>query len=69
MKLGKGIIIVINKWDIVDKQTGTLEKYKKGVYEKLSYISYAPIIFISAKTRSKNRKIISTYKQCKRRKF
>ncbi len=47
---GKGIIIVINKWDEYEKDTGTLEKYKKDVYDKLSYLSYAPIIFISAKT-------------------
>ena len=47
---GKGIIIVVNKWDEYEKTTGTLEKYKKDVYEKLSYLSYAPIIFISAKT-------------------
>ncbi len=47
---GKGIIIVVNKWDEVEKETGTLEKYKKEVKEKLSYASYAPIIFISAKT-------------------
>ncbi len=47
---GKGIIIVINKWDEVEKETGTLEKYKKEVYNQISYASYAPIIFISAKT-------------------
>ena len=47
---GKGIIIVVNKWDEYEKDTGTLEKYKKAIYEKLSYLSYAPIIFISAKT-------------------
>lgn len=47
---GKGVIIVINKWDEYEKTTGTLEKYKKEVYNKLSYLSYAPIIFISAKT-------------------
>ena len=47
---GKGIIIVVNKWDEYEKETGTLEKYKKDIYAKLSYLSYAPIIFISAKT-------------------
>ena len=47
---GKGIIIVVNKWDEYEKETGTLEKYKKQIYEKLSYLSYAPVIFISAKT-------------------
>ena len=47
---GKGIIIVVNKWDEYEKETGTLEKYQKEIYEKLSYLSYAPTIFISAKT-------------------
>ena len=47
---GKGIIIVVNKWDEYEKETGTLEKYKKDIYAKLSYLSYAPVIFISAKT-------------------
>ena len=47
---GKGIIIVVNKWDEYEKETGTLEKYKKDIYQKLSYLTYAPILFISAKT-------------------
>lgn len=47
---GKGIIIAINKWDEYNKENGTLEQYKKNVYNKLAYLSYAPIIFISAKT-------------------
>jgi GTP-binding protein len=47
---GKGIIIVVNKWDEVEKETGTLEKYKKEVYNQISYAQYAPVIFISAKT-------------------
>ena len=47
---GKGVIIVVNKWDEYEKETGTMEAYKKQVYNKLSYLSYAPIIFISAKT-------------------
>ena len=47
---GKGVIIVVNKWDAVEKETGTLEEYKKDIYQKLKYLSYAPIIFISALT-------------------
>ena len=47
---GKGIIIVVNKWDEYEKGNGTLEQYKKDVYNRLSYLSYAPILFISAKT-------------------
>ena len=47
---GKGVIIVINKWDLVEKGNNTLENYRKQVYDKLSYLSYAPIIFISTVT-------------------
>ena len=47
---GKAVIIVINKWDIYEKETKTLENYRKKVYEKLAYLSYAPILFVSAKT-------------------
>lgn len=54
---GKGIIIVINKWDEYEKDTNSTEKYKKQVYDKLSYLSYAPIMFISAKTGQRVQKL------------
>ena len=54
---GKGVIIVINKWDLYEKENGTLENYTKEVYSKLSYLSYAPIIFISAKSGQRVEKI------------
>ena len=60
---GKGIIIVINKWDEVEKTTGTLEKYKKEVYNKLAYLTYAPIIFISAKTGQRVDKLFGLIKK------
>ena len=47
---GKGVIIAVNKWDEYEKDNNIVEKYKKEIYNKLSYLSYAPIIFISAKT-------------------
>lgn len=47
---GKGIILVVNKWDEIEKDTYTIEQFKKDVYNKLSYLTYAPILFISAKT-------------------
>ncbi len=56
---GKGIIIVVNKWDEYEKETGTLENYKKDIYNKLSYLSYAPIIFISAKTGQRVEKLFT----------
>lgn len=47
---GKGVIILVNKWDAMEKETGTLENYKKTIREKLSYLAYAPILFVSALT-------------------
>ena len=47
---GKAVIIAINKWDEYNKENGTLENYTKDVYNRLAYLSYAPILFISAKT-------------------
>lgn len=56
---GKGVIICVNKWDEYDKQNGTLENYTKDVYNKLAYLSYAPILFISAKTGQRVDKIFN----------
>lgn len=47
---GKASIIVVNKWDLVEKETGTLEEYRKTVLEGLGFMTYAPVLFISAKT-------------------
>ena len=47
---GKAVIVIVNKWDALEKETGTLEKYKKEVIEKLKFMDYAPVLFISAKT-------------------
>ena len=47
---GKASIIVVNKWDLVEKETGTMEKMRKDIMRDLSFMSYAPIIFISAMT-------------------
>ena len=47
---GKAVIIVVNKWDKIEKDTHTLEQYRKNVYEKLAYMTYAPVLFISAQT-------------------
>lgn len=47
---GKASIFVVNKWDLVEKQTGTLEQYEKHVKDSFSFMSYAPVLFVSAKT-------------------
>lgn len=60
---GKGIILVVNKWDEIEKDTYTIENFKKEVYNKLSYLTYAPIIFISAKTGQRVNKIYEMINQ------
>ena len=47
---GKGIIIAVNKWDAIEKDNNTVNEFKKKIENELSFASYAPIIFISAKT-------------------
>ena len=47
---GKASIIIVNKWDLVEKETGTMEKVRKDVLRDLSFMSYAPVLFISAVT-------------------
>ena len=47
---GKACIVAVNKWDAVDKSTGTMEEYTNDLKEKFSFMSYVPFIFISAKT-------------------
>ncbi len=45
---GKGIIVVVNKWDLVEKETNTMRDFTKKLQGELLFMSYAPIIFISA---------------------
>ena len=47
---GKAVIIVINKWDVVEKDNNTVSRYTKEIRTALSYMPYAPIIFVSALT-------------------
>jgi GTP-binding protein len=55
---GKGVVVVINKWDLVEKETRTMEEYTKRVSEALDFISYAPLVFVSAKTRQRVRQVV-----------
>ena len=47
---GKGIVIAVNKWDKIEKDDKTMERFKTDIYTVLSFITYAPMLFISAKT-------------------
>lgn len=47
---GKATVIVVNKWDAVEKDDKTMEAYRKEIYDMLGFMPYAPIVFISALT-------------------
>lgn len=48
-EMGKGCIIAVNKWDAVEKDGKTMDSYRKKLMKDFAFMSYAPIIFISAK--------------------
>jgi GTP-binding protein len=60
---GKSCILAVNKWDLVDKETGTLENYQKQVRDRFGFMQYAPVIFISALTGQRTGKLLSLVKQ------
>lgn len=55
---GKGCIVVVNKWDLVEKETKTSQEYIKNIRNKLTFIDYAPVVFVSAKTGQRVGKIL-----------
>lgn len=55
---GKAAIIVVNKWDVVEKDDKTVDRYKAEIRHELSFMDYAPIMFISAKTGQRVHKVI-----------
>ncbi|MBR5225399.1 MAG: ribosome biogenesis GTPase Der [Clostridia bacterium] len=59
---GKAAIIVVNKWDAVEKDTNTMEAYRKQVIEDLKFMDYAPVVFISALTGQRVPKVLETVK-------
>ena len=57
---GKACIIAVNKWDAVEKDSYTMDKMRKQLEEDFSFVSYAPILFISAKTGQRLDKLFET---------
>nr|WP_317698528.1 ribosome biogenesis GTPase Der [Xylocopilactobacillus apis] len=47
---GKGIIIIVNKWDLIEKDNHTMKEFEQYVRDELPYLNFAPIVFISART-------------------
>lgn len=57
---GKGIVLAINKWDLIEKQTNTARDYEKQLKEKLAPFNDIPILFISAKDKTRIMKVVET---------
>ena len=59
---GKGIVIVVNKWDLIEKVTNTMKDFEKTIAAELAFMSYAPTIFISIKEKQRVFKVIDMAK-------
>ena len=57
---GKGMIIVVNKWDLIEKDTNTMNKMTKEIRNKLAYMPYAEMLFVSALTGQRLPKLFET---------
>ncbi|MGY3703881.1 ribosome biogenesis GTPase Der [Vagococcus martis] len=50
---GKGIVIVVNKWDTLDKDNHTMKEFEEDIRSEFRYLDYAPIVYVSAKTKQR----------------
>lgn len=68
---GKAIVLIVNKWDIIEKDTHTIEQFKKDIKTDLAFMDYVPMLFISAKTGQRVLKVMEyvdlVYEQSMRR--
>lgn len=55
---GKASVLVVNKWDAIEKDTYTVEKFKKEMLADLAFMSYVPMLFVSAKTGQRVQKVM-----------
>jgi len=59
----KGLVIAINKWDLIEKNTNTASNYEQKLFDKLGEVNYAEVIFISAKTKQRIYKLLDICKE------
>lgn len=57
---GKASVLIVNKWDVIEKDTYTVEKFKKKMLSDLAFMSYIPMLFISAKTGQRVHKVMES---------
>jgi GTP-binding protein len=63
-ELRKAIMVIVNKWDLVEKDDKTLDKFKKELQSNLKFLSYAEYLFISALTGQRTHKVLQMAKYC-----
>lgn len=63
-EMNKAIMVIVNKWDLIEKDHKTLNKFKMDFQTNLSFIPYAPYLFISAKTGQRTQKVLNMAKEC-----
>lgn len=63
-EMRKAIMVIVNKWDLIEKDDKTLDKFKKDLQEKLKFLSYAEYLFISALTGQRTQKVLQMAKNC-----
>ena len=55
---GKAVVIVVNKWDTVEKDEKTMKKFEENIREHFQFLTYAPIVFLSAKTKKRTHTLL-----------
>src|SRR5690625_3034949 len=59
---GRGIVIVVNKWDTVDSEEMSMQQFENNIREQFQFLSFAPIVFLSAKTKRRLQRLIPVVK-------
>lgn len=56
----KGIVLVVNKWDLIEKDSSTIEEYTKRIRAAFNFVPFAPVVFVSAKLRQRVPQVMDT---------
>lgn len=63
-EMKKAIMVIVNKWDLIEKDDKTMEKFKKDLQQNLKFLAYAEYLFISALTGQRTHKVLELAKKC-----
>lgn len=63
-EMDKAIMVIVNKWDLIEKDDKTMQRYKEDLQMSLKFLKYAKYLFISAKTGQRTHKVLEIAKEC-----